>query len=218
MAVLRRPVRSRPIRVFLISMFAIPLVSLTVLWAFAATITVRSATTEHDYNVSLAALDKTGGGLAAGLPAEREGTYLWLTSGRKSSKAPVLAARTLLDKAILGEENALRSFQGLLSTGARSELNAYVASLGRIGSIRAAVDSGSMSPLAALQSYDSIIDAEYQFYDAGIQDKGASLTGDSVGASDAGYALEMASREATLVAGALVDRGQLSAAARQEFI
>jgi signal transduction histidine kinase len=218
MAVLRRPVRSRPIRLFLISMFAIPLVSLTVLWAFAATITVRSAITEHDYNVSLAALDKTGGGLAAGLPTEREVTYLWLTSGRKSPKAPVLAARTLVDKAILGEESALHSFEGLLSAGARSELNAYVASLGRIGSIRAAVDSGAMSPLAALQSYDGIIDAEYQFYDAGIQDKGASLTGDSVGASDAGYALEMASREATLVAGALVDRGQLSAAARQEFI
>jgi signal transduction histidine kinase len=218
MAVLRRPVRSRPIRLFLISMFAIPLVSLAGLWAFATSITVRSAISDHDYNVSVAALDSSARGLATGLPTEREETYLWLITGRKTSEAPLLSTRTLVDKAIPADENALRSFEGLLSAGTRSELNAFVASLGQIGSIRAAVDSGAMTPLAALHAYDNIIDAEYQFYDAGIQDKGASLTGDSVGASDAGYSLEMASREATIVAGALVDRGQLSAAARQQFI
>ncbi len=123
-----------------------------------------------------------------------------------------------MDKAIPADESALRSFQGLLSASTRSELNAFIASLGQIGRIRAAVDSGAMSPLGAFQAYDGIIDAEYQFYNAGIQDKGASLTGDAVGASDGAYAVEMASREATLVAGALVDRGQLSAAARQLFI
>jgi signal transduction histidine kinase len=218
MAVLRQPVRSRPIRLFLIGMFAIPLVSLVGLWAFAASSSVRSAIGDHEYNVSVAALDKSAGGLSTGLPTEREETYLWLTSDRKSSKAALLATRALVDKAIPADENAMRSFEGLLSAGTQSELNAFFASLGQIASIRAGVDSGSMSPLAALQAYDGIIDAEYQFYDAGIQDKGASLTGDSVGASDAGYSLEMASREATLVAGALVDRGQLSAAARQLFI
>jgi signal transduction histidine kinase len=218
MAVLRRPVRSRPIRLFLISMFAIPLVSLVVLWAFATNITVRSAINDHEFNVSVAALDKSGGGLSAGLPTEREETYLWLMSGRKSSEAPLLATRALVDKAIPADESALRSFEGLLSASTRSELNAFIASLGQIAGIRAAVDSGAMSPLAAFQAYDGILDSEYQFYNAGIQDKGASLTGDAVGVSDGAYALEMASREATLVAGALVDRGQLSAPARQLFI
>ena len=218
MAVLRRPVRSRPIRLFLISMFAIPLVSLAVLWAFAASITIRSAINDHDFNVSVTALDKSAGGLSTGLPTEREETYLWLTSGRKSSKADLLATRAVVDKAIPADESALRSFEGLLNAGTRSELNAFIADLGQIRSIRAAVDSDAMSPLGAFQAYDGIIDAEYQFYNAGIQDKGASLTGDAVGVSDGAYALEMASREATLVAGALVDRGQLSDAARQQFI
>ena len=40
MAIIRRPVRSRPIRLFLISMFAVPFVSLIGLWVFAATVTV----------------------------------------------------------------------------------------------------------------------------------------------------------------------------------
>ena len=218
MAVLRRPVRSRPIRLFLISMFAIPLVSLAVLWAFAANITIRSAINDHEFNASVTALDKSAGGLSAELPTEREETYLWLLSGRKSSEAALLATRALVNQAIPADEGALRSFQGLLNAGTRSQLNAFIASLGQIPRIRAAIDSGAMSPLAAFQAYDAIIDAEYQFYNAGIQDKGASLTGDAVGTSDGAYSVEMASRETTLVAGALVDRGQLSAPARQLFI
>ena len=107
MAVLRRPVRSRPIRLFLISMFVIPLVSLAVLWAFAASITIRSAINDHDFNVSVAALDKSAGGLSTGLPTEREETYLWLISGRKSSEAALLATRALVDKAIPADESAL---------------------------------------------------------------------------------------------------------------
>ena len=48
MTIFRRPVRSRPIRLFLISMLAVPLVSLVALWGFAASITVRSAISDHD--------------------------------------------------------------------------------------------------------------------------------------------------------------------------
>ena len=113
MAVLRRPVRSRPIRLFLISMFAIPLVSLVGLWAFAASITIRSAINDHEYNVSVAALDNSGGALATGLPTEREETYLWLISGRKAPKAALLATRALVDQADPGRQrDALRSFEG----------------------------------------------------------------------------------------------------------
>ena len=83
MAVLRRPVRSRPIRLFLISMFAIPLVSLVGLWVFAASVTVPEAVSDHDYNVSTSALDTEGRALAVELPTERAETYLWLLSGRQ---------------------------------------------------------------------------------------------------------------------------------------
>ena len=68
MAVLRRPVRSRPIRLFLISMFAIPLVSLVGLWVFAVSVTVPSAISDHDLNVSTAAVDTEGRALAVELP------------------------------------------------------------------------------------------------------------------------------------------------------
>ena len=64
----KRPVRSRPIRVFLISMFAVPLVSLLALYGFAASITVSNAISDHEYNVSAAAIASGVEGLTIGLP------------------------------------------------------------------------------------------------------------------------------------------------------
>jgi signal transduction histidine kinase len=218
MAVLRRPVRSRPIRLFLISMFAIPLVCLVGLWVFAVSVTVPQADSDHNLNVSTAAVDTQGRELAVELPTERAETYLWLLSGRRSSKAPLLATRELVTRAIPPAEAALHTEDGLLSAGPQAQLNAFFSDLGRIGSIRAAVDSGSLSPAAAFQAYSNVIDAQLHSFEASDQDNnGGTLSGISVGGIQADYAVEMASQEATLVDGALADRGLMSADARQLF-
>jgi hypothetical protein len=67
----KRPVRSRPIRVFLISMVAVPLVSLLALYGFAASITVSNAISDHQYNVAAKAIASGVEGLIRGLPQER---------------------------------------------------------------------------------------------------------------------------------------------------
>src|ERR1700731_5197428 len=109
MAAIRRPVRSRPIRLFLISMFAVPLISLIGLWAFAASITVPSAISDHNYNVSSVAL--TGPDIATltnQLPTEQQETYIWLLSGGRAPQASLLATRQIISKALPGAEAALR--------------------------------------------------------------------------------------------------------------
>jgi signal transduction histidine kinase len=217
MAIFRRRVRSRPIRLFLIIMFALPLVSLVALWAFAASITVRGAISDHNYNAGARAITIGVEPLTIGLPAEREESYLWLTSGRRSSDASLLATRNVVDQAIPAARSALGPILGSLSPDARSAFDALFNQLAQLGTIRAAIDSGAMSPVAAFQAYSGMIDAQFRFYQASIQDVGASLAQVSIGATDGSYALEMASREATLVAGALADRGQMSASARQLF-
>src|SRR2546429_9931744 len=88
----KRPVRSRPIRVFLISMFAVPLVSLLALWGFAASITVSNAVSDHQYNVSAAAIASGVRGLTIGLPQERAQSYLWLISGGAGPDGSLFAA------------------------------------------------------------------------------------------------------------------------------
>jgi signal transduction histidine kinase len=218
MAILRRPDRSRPIRLFLISMFAIPLVSLVGLWVFAVSVTVPEAVSDHNFNVSTAAVDTEGRALAVELPVERADTYLWLLSGRRSSEASLLATRELVTRAIPPAEAALRTEDGLLSAGPQADLNAFFTDLGQLGSIRAAVDSGSLSPAAAFAAYSNVIDAQLHSFEASDQDnKGGTLVGISVGAIQADFAVEMASQEATLVDGALADGGLMSAGVRQLF-
>ena len=213
----KRPVRSRPIRVFLISMVAVPLVSLLALYGFAASITISNAISDHEYNVSATALTSGVRGLIIGLPQERVQSYLWLIGGGTAPKTSMLDARKQVDQGIPGVRNALNAQQGRLSAQARSALNTVITELGQLGTTRAAIDSGAMSPTAAFGAYDTIIDHLFVYFDTSVQDRGASLAGISVGASDSGYAFEMTTRELALVGGALLDHGQMSEAARTLF-
>ena len=210
-----RPARSRPIRLFLIIMLAVPLVSLVALWAFAASITVRSAISDHAYNTSVTSLTTALEPLTIELPAERDASYVWLISGRKSSQVPLLATRKLVDEAIPAAGSALQS--GSLFADSRPAINVLFAQLAQLGRIRAAIDSGAMSPSAAFQAYSGVMDAEFRFFKSSLQYRPSSLAEVSIGTVDAAYVYELARREATLVAGALADRGQMSASAGQLF-
>jgi signal transduction histidine kinase len=217
MAFFRRPVRSRPIRVFLIGMVAVPLVSLLALYGFVASITVSNAISDHEYNVSAAALVSGVRGLIIGLPQERVQSYLWLISDGTASKASMLEARHLVDQEVPAVRAALNAQQGRLSAQSRSALNTVFIELGQLRTTRAAIDSGAMSPPTAFVAYDTILDHLFVYFDTSVQDRGASLTGTSIGAADSGYAFEMTTREIALVGGALLDHGQMSEAARTLF-
>ncbi len=218
MAVFRRRVRSRPIRVFLISMFAVPLVSLIALWVFAAGITVRSAISNQNYNSTTRSINASIQALSVGLPQERAQSYLWLITGRRSPNATLLATRQLVDKGLPATKAALQAQLGQLSGEPKTALSALLTDLGQLGQIRQGVDSGALSAAAAFGAYTGIIDVEFRYFYASIQDKSDALADVSIGAVDGDYALEMTSREATLVGGALAIGGQLSDPVRELFV
>jgi len=224
MAVLRRPVRSRPIRLFLISMFVVPLVSLVGLYIFAASLTVPDAINDHNYNVTTSALDGPAvRTLSVEIPAERQETYLWLLSGKTASEASLLATRKIVDAAIPGARIAYAKETGLTTSPvAKQELSTMVAGLGQLPAIRQSVDSGAMTPADAFSAYSTIINNQFAYYLGSIEDRASSQPGLSagvtVGAVDSAYSLEMASREAALVNGALANHGRMSAAVRELFI
>src|SRR5579859_287669 len=83
MALSRRPGRSRPIRLFLITMFAVPLVSLVALYAYAASTTIANAVIDQQYNSGVKVVTNGFGQLTAGLPQEQAATYVWLSTGRR---------------------------------------------------------------------------------------------------------------------------------------
>src|SRR5580704_7321071 len=214
MTIIRRRVQSRPIRLFLIGMLAVPLASLLALWGFAASITVSAALTDADYSSNTQATNAGVYLLISELPQERQETYLWLLSGRRSPRAPLLGTRAQVDKAIPPAKAALLAGQGSNT----SVLNALIADLNGIEAIRGSVDSGAMTPSAAFQAYSGIIDAEFHYFLTDSDQRGSvSLVATSVGAVDGAYALEMAGREAALINGALSSGGQLTPAIRQLF-
>ena len=198
-------------------MFAVPLASLLALWIFAAATTVSNAVADHYYNSGVRIIDTGFASLTAGLPAEQTQSYLWLASGRTASNASMLATRSAVNGAIPIAKDAVAPAEGQFSAGTRADLNALFTDLAQLASTRQAIDSGTISPLAAFQAYSAVIDAQWGFYFAAIKDNGAPLADDSIGATDASYAFQMGSREVTLVGAALADRGQMSVAARQLF-
>src|SRR4029077_6146502 len=170
-----------------------------------------------EYNVSAAALTSGVRGLIIALPQERVQSYFWLNSGRTTPKTSMLTARHTLDQEIPAVRTALNAQLGRLSAPTRSALRTVVTELGQLGTTRAAIDSGAMSPTAAFGAYSTVIDHLFIYFDTSVQDRGASLAGTSVGAADSGYAFEMTTREIALVGGALLDRGQMSETARTLF-
>jgi signal transduction histidine kinase len=215
MTTFRRRVHSRSLRTFLIAMIAVPLVSLLALWGFAASITVSAAVEDQAYNASSETTNTGVYGLVSELPQERAQTYVWLLSGQRAPRAPVLAARKLVDKAI---PQARAAFVSVESSGS-PVLTALLTEMGRITAIREAVDSGTMSASAAFAAYSDIVDAEFRYFLSTVKERSSSaaLDGISIGAVDGGYALEMASREAALIDGTLSDGGRLTPAIRELF-
>lgn len=213
MTTFRRRVRSRPIRLFLIGMLAVPLASLLALWGFAASITVGAALTDAAYSSNTSTTNAGIYALIGELPQERQDTYLWLLTGDQADHAAMLGMRAQVDKAIPPAKAAL------ISGGTDSAvLNALITDLGQITAIRASVDSRAMTASAAFQAYSAIIDAEFHYFLTNVQQRGSvSLVALSVGGVDGAYALEMAGREAALIDGALADGGQLTPAIRQLF-
>jgi signal transduction histidine kinase len=216
MALSRRPARSRPIRLFLISMFAVPLVSLVALYAYAASTTIANAVIDQKYNEGVKIVATGFGELTQGLPQEQAATYVWLSSGRTVPNASMLAARKTVDAGFVTARNVMTPVQGQETPHARAAQDALFAALGQLGKTRAAVDAGTISPLAAFTVYSNLVDAQWRFYFSS-NSKDASFTDVSIGATNLSYAIPMGSREATLVGGALASGGQLSAAARQQF-
>jgi len=198
-------------------MFAVPLVSLVALWAFAAAITVRTAISNQNYNATTRTIDATITTLTVGLPNERAQAYLWLISGRTTANTSVLSSRAAVNNGLPAARTALDGQLGQLSGVPKATLTSLLTDIGQLPAIRSAIDAGQLTPAAAFAAYTSIIDAQFRYFYASIQDKSTAEADNAIGAIDADYALEMTSRESTLLDGVLAAGGQLSAPVRELF-
>ncbi len=217
MADRQRPARTRTIRVTLAGLLVVPLVALVGLWAFAASITLGNVIRYHHYTTLAHTTSASIGALTGDLAAERSLTLAWLGSGRRTPRAPLLAARHATDAAAAASRTALESTRGLYDPAALSGLRSFVADLATLPRIRAAADSGAAGVVTTYRAYDSISTALWEFLHISAPPSDATLSTMSqsavavVGLGDASFGA------VSLIEAALAAGGQMTQPERTLF-
>jgi signal transduction histidine kinase len=202
-----------PIRPTLVGIFAVPLISLVLLWAFAAVTSITNATHAHNYQAIAPRVQP----VLAALAQEREESYIWLATAGRGAQGPLKSSRAQTSEAAAAARSALDSVLAQFTPLAATQLRAFLGQLGQLDAIRAKVNARAITPAASFAAYNSIVDAAFHFFDTTIQSADPTLAQESAGVTDAAYALEMTGREVALVEGALAAGGQLSPDVRGLF-
>jgi signal transduction histidine kinase len=221
-ASLRR--RERPIRALLALIFIVPLASLVGLWGFAASVTVSNAIQEHNFNREDALYGGWAQKVFSSLATERGLAFIYLSTGHRGSIGSYLAAEHATDTAVRWFQKGLTASLSQFTAAARPALREFQIELAWLSGtspgypgIRPQVAAGTVSPLRAFEDYNAIIESEFNLYAKLVQVNNTPLYLQAEASVDAGRAVELASREATLVTGAASAGGQMTQAERVLF-
>jgi signal transduction histidine kinase len=209
-------------RFTLAGLLVVPLVSLVVLWAFAASTTLGNALHEHNYNrlitLSSAPTDK----LVNQVAQERQQTFTWLSTDPRPAETVLNASRNRTNAVVSAYRRMLAQTGGLRPASAQAAEDTVTRLLSRLPEIRASVDAETLSPAVAFTAYSNILDAVFAVYSASEQvNNNLSVDQQTDASMDAAQALEYASREAALAgaaAGAAASaHGQMTTSERRLF-
>jgi signal transduction histidine kinase len=201
--------RQRSIRVLLATIFIIPLASLIGLWVFAASVTASNAIREHNFNKQDNEYGASAQDLLSQLATERVAAFEWLNSGRRGSDSSYLGAIHGTNQAVTSLQHGLYSGPAILSQ-ARPALADLYKELAWLGGVRTAVEHGTISPLTSFNDYNRVVDAEFDLYSQLVVVNNTPLYMQAAASVEAGRSVELASREVTLVTGALMPGGQMT--------
>ncbi|HEX3957711.1 MAG TPA: nitrate- and nitrite sensing domain-containing protein [Trebonia sp.] len=206
--------RTSSARLTLIGLLLIPLVSLAALWGLTASITLGNVIRDQHNNQLISTIQPSVIALEQSLAAERTLTIAWLDTGRKSAqtRAQLLAARRSTDGYAVAAHSALTSIRGLEST--QAPLDQFLSELASLGAIRAAIDSGSQTPVGAFNAYTAINTAESAFYATGTPEGDPTLSVMTQAGVAGDQAEDLTNGAIALVDGAIAVHGQMTQAER----
>ncbi len=211
------PARLRSIRAMLAPLFIVPLVSLLALWGFAASVTLLNALREHDFTTENQRYGGAAQLLGLQLAQERSAVFVWLSGNRREPATALNKQRQMTDAAVAAFQHGVRGGGSMMLPQAKHALSDFSAALGKLGPIRAEADARQLTPLAAFEAYNKIIDAQFGVYSKLIVVNDSSLYQQASASLMAGRGLEMADREVTLVNGAIAGRGHMTKGERLLF-
>jgi len=233
--------RQRPIRATLTVLLVIPLLSLIALWAYAASSTVGGALAKRNSDTVNSDIGAPTQALLLDLNSERAESFaaqsaqgavsllprsapradlVRAQAAASELKAGLAAQRKQTDAALVAFRVGTGKASGAEPAVARSAVSAFLAKVGELRGIRAAVDAGTVAPLATFQAYNDVIGASFPFSLGALANPDASIPfyQQSQGVGDEAEAFEFVGREAALMGGVLVSGGRMPAAEHELFV
>src|SRR5579859_6119629 len=145
--------RSLPIRPTLVGIFTVPLISLVLLWAFAAVTSITNATHAHGYQAIAPRVQP----VLAALAQEREESYIWLATAGRSPRVRLESSRAQTTGAAAAARSALDSVLAQYTPLAAVQLSSFLGQLGQLDAIRAKVDAKAITPAASFAAYNGVV-------------------------------------------------------------
>ncbi|MFD0682979.1 sensor histidine kinase [Actinomadura fibrosa] len=218
-----RSTRTRSIRTKVAALLLVPLLSLIVLWGYAANVTGREALAQRRYHTLDRQFAPSGQGVLVELGKERLASATFLSASRAAAPAtpPELKAqRARLDAAVAYFRRQATSDVARGATNAEMErrVSDVLDALGGLAQIRRFVDARSIDRLTAINDYSSIVDDMHRLYDRLIVIDDSELYNWTLSTRAAGRAMELMQRENALIAGVLVGHGRMTPAEHRMFV
>ncbi|WP_432831060.1 nitrate- and nitrite sensing domain-containing protein [Dactylosporangium sp. CA-092794] len=200
-------IRTWSIRAKIITLLLPPLASLIVMWVFATTLTAGDAAELFNSQTYYALSGKPSENVIVELQRERQLTQVYLATGRQDGRPETLALadqRSKVDGVLADFRRRATDadLQSAIPETARARLQEVVSAFDGLPAKRIAISLGQVDRAAAMEVYNTPIDAIYRWYNSlpGISD--AQLTRDARTVIATSRGRELLSREDALVSGA----------------
>jgi signal transduction histidine kinase len=200
-------------------LLTIPVVALVGLWAYAAATTIGPYLASRNGQTDSRQIEAPSQAVLLQLTQERSGTLAWQSARGALPETALQAQRVKTDAALAALRTGLAGAKGVGGAPADTAARTFENQLSQLPVIRAKVDAGQLSALAAFADYNNIVDVYFQYIRTQlVSDTSVPLyqQGEAVIAS--GQAVEMIGREAAVVGGALAAGGSMSAAEYRQFV
>jgi signal transduction histidine kinase len=203
--------RNRSIRFKIFLLLLLPLLMLSALWGFVLKLTVGDGVALLQAKSLYDSVGVTSADLGLQIQAERALTIRMLSSGQTSSSA-VTTQRTKTSAAADTFSKAVREQVdgGSLGGDLKAPLDALLASLDRLPSIRESVTLGKFDRLEAMNAYDGVMDELFGLYDRLVSVPDLSIFQQASAMQAMGNAYEMIAREDALVRGTIMSGRRLT--------
>lgn len=204
---------SRSIRFKITALLVIPLLSLTALWVFGASVTTKESASMFAVASLYANITKPGDDVAIAMQEEHVLTAEWLGARSAERKAAMVRQRDVVDdvRARFRDLALSDAAQDELSTPVmRARFDEMIVMMGRLDAARSAVDAGVLDQAAVTVEFGRFPDAMQRLVAGMTVADDLPLYRQSRAVAALGHAKDLLSRERGLVSGVLIGARALS--------